>query len=162
MEPWLREIDLGIHPALAQPVFALMQVREDLERHTAGLTDEQVWASPAGITSVGFHLAHIAGSTERLATYLVGRELSEEQLAAMGRESDPGSTRDELLARVGRALDGATAAIRALPEQNLGALRFVGRKRIRTTAIGLAIHIGEHALRHTGQVVTACQVLRGW
>jgi hypothetical protein len=75
LEPWLREIDLGLHAALAQPVFALQQVREDLELHTAGLTDEQVWLPVNGLTPLGFHLRHIAGSTRRLTTYLLGEQL---------------------------------------------------------------------------------------
>ena len=65
LEPWLREIDLDLHSALAQPVFALQQVEEDLEQHTAGLTDDQVWLSVNGLTPLGFHLRHIARTKPR-------------------------------------------------------------------------------------------------
>jgi hypothetical protein len=160
LEPWLREIDLGIHPALAQPVFALQQVCEDLEHHTAGLTDEQVWLSADGLTPLGFHLRHIAGSTERLTTYLLGGELSDAQLAVMKDEKTPGPTREQLLKDIATAAKSAETAIRAVDPANLGEARFIGRKRIRTTVIGLAIHIGEHAERHTGQAITTCHVLR--
>src|SRR5665811_1913095 len=95
-EPWLREIDLGIHPALAQPIFALEQVLEDLEHHTAGLSDLQVWISPNGLTPLGFHLRHIAGSTERLTTYLRGDQLTDAQLGQMADEKTPGPTRELL------------------------------------------------------------------
>jgi hypothetical protein len=159
-EPWLREIDLGIHAALAQPVFALEQVMEDLEHHTAGLTDAQVWMSPHGLTPLGFHLRHIAGSTERLTTYLRGDQLTEAQLAQLKEEKTPGPTREQLLSNIDAAVRDAQAAIRAVDPGNLGEPRFIGRKRIRTTVIGLAIHIGEHAQRHTGQAITSCHVIR--
>jgi hypothetical protein len=160
VEPWLREIDLGLHPALAQPIFALDHVLEDLEHHTAGLTDTQVWASPHGLTPLGFHLRHIAGSTDRLTTYVRGGQLNEAQIAQMKQEKTPGPTLETLLSDITRAVQDAQAAIRALHPDQLGEPRFIGRKRIRTTAVGLAIHIGEHAQRHVGQLITTCQILR--
>jgi uncharacterized damage-inducible protein DinB len=159
-EPWLREIDLGIHPALAQPVFALDQVLEDLEQHTAGLTDAQVWDSPLGLPPLGFHLRHIAGSTERLFTYLRGDQLTDSQLAQLKEEKTPGPTRVELLSEINAAIRDAQAAIRALDPEKLGEPRFIGRKRIRTNVVALAIHIGEHAQRHTGQAITTCHIIR--
>ena len=159
-EPWLREVDLGVHPALAQPIFAMQQVEEDLLRHTEGLTDEQIWSSPLGLTPLGFHLRHIAGSTERLTTYLRGGELTEEQIAQMKQEKTPAGGRQELLDLIAAAFQTAESAIRALDPQTLGDARYIGRKRIRTTAVALAIHIGEHAQRHTGQAITTCHVLR--
>ena len=159
-EPWLREIDLGLHPALAQPVFALQQVREDLEQHTGGLSDQQVWQSASGLTPLGFHLRHIAGSTRRLTTYILGEQLTEAQIAEMKEEKTPGPSLSDLLGQIGAAFADAESAIRALDPDKLGEPRYIGRKRIRTTAIGLAIHIGEHAERHTGQAITTCHVLR--
>ena len=160
VEPWLREIDLGLHAALAQPIFALQQVREDLEQHTAGLSDEQVWQPVNGLTPLGFHLRHIAGSTQRLTTYLRGQEISEAQLAEMKAEKTPGPGRDDLLGQIGAAVAEAEAAIRELDPDKMEEARYIGRKRIRTTAIGLAIHIGEHAQRHTGQAITTCHLLK--
>jgi hypothetical protein len=161
IEPWLREIDLGLHPALAQPVFALQQVQEDLDHHTAGLTVAQVWLAVQGVTPLGFHLRHIAGSTDRLTTYLRGDILTDAQLAELKAEKTPGMSRQELLRQVADSIAKAEAAIRALDPAKLAELRFIGRNRIRTTASGLAIHIGEHAQRHTGQAITVCQLLRG-
>jgi hypothetical protein len=160
LEPWLREIDLGLHPALAQPVFALQQVREDLEQHTAGLSDQQVWLPVGGLTPLGFHLRHIAGSTRRLTTYLRGEQVSEAQLAEMREEKTPLGSREELLGQIATAIGEAETAIRAVDAEKLGEPRFIGRKRIRTTAVALAIHIGEHAQRHTGQAITTCHVLK--
>jgi hypothetical protein len=66
-----------------------------------------------------------------------------------------------LLVQIAAAFSEAEAAIRDLNPDQLGEPRYIGRKRIRTTAVGLAIHIGEHAERHTGQAITTCHVLRG-
>jgi hypothetical protein len=159
-EPWLREIDLGIHPALAQPIFALDQAVEDLGHHTAGLSDEQVWASAAGLTPLGFHLRHIAGRTDRLTTYLRGDQLTDAQLVQLKEEKSPGASRMELLNDIAAAVRDAQAAIRAQDPEKLGEPRFIGRKRIRTNVVALAIHIGEHAQRHTGQAITTCHVIR--
>jgi hypothetical protein len=160
LEPWLREIDLGVHPALAQPIFALQQVREDLEHHTAGLTDAQVWEPVNGLTPLGFHLRHIAGSTGRLTTYLRGDQLSDAELAELREEKTPGPTLEQLLSQITESFEKAEAAMRSLDPANLGEPRYIGRKRIRTTAVALAIHIGEHAQRHTGQAITTCHVIR--
>ena len=134
-EPWLREIDLGVHPALAQPIFALQQVREDLEQHTAGLTDAQVWLPVIGLTPLGFHLRHIAGSTERLTTYLLGEQLSDVQLAAMREEKTPGPSLGQLLNHAAAAMENAGNAIRAIDPEKLGEPRFIGRKRQSTRCI---------------------------
>jgi hypothetical protein len=151
---------LGIDPSLAQPFFALEQVLEDLAHHTAGLTDAQVWMSPRGLTPLGFHLRHIAGSTDRLTTYLLGGQLSEAQLLQLKEEKTPGPTLEQLLAEINTTLRHAQNVIQTVDPRILGAARFIGRKKIRTTVIGLAIHIGEHAQRHLGQAITTCQVIR--
>src|SRR5437870_2987882 len=79
--------------------FSFQQAREDLALHTEGLSDAQLWATPYGFGSAGFHILHIAGSTERLMQYLQGRELSAAQLEALAAESTAsGIPRDQLLA----------------------------------------------------------------
>jgi hypothetical protein len=73
-EPWLRGHIPGVDPLLAPILSGFQQAREDLAMHTAGLTNEQVWATPHSLGSVGFHIRHIAGSTDRLMTYLEHHE----------------------------------------------------------------------------------------
>lgn len=85
-EPWLRGPIEGVHPLIAPVLYAFQQAREDLAHHTAGLSHAQLWAAPHGGGSVGFHLRHIAGSTERLMTYLQGKQLTPEQLSAVEAE----------------------------------------------------------------------------
>ena len=157
-EPWLRGPLPDIDPILAPVLFALEQAREDLNHHTRNLTAETIWSRPNGIASVGFHLRHIAGSLDRLTTYLQGNELSEQQFTFLHAESEPGADRDELLRQVMFALDLTEGAIRSLDPVGLTEPRTVGRKRLPTTVIGLAIHIAEHTQRHVGQVITSARV----
>src|SRR5438270_1990711 len=96
-EPWLRGPVPGVHPMVAPILFAFQQAREDLAEYTEGLTNAGIWERPYGFGSVGFHIRHIAGSTDRLMTYLHGRELSREQMAELEAESQPdGPGREEL------------------------------------------------------------------
>ncbi len=87
-EPWLRGPLAGVHPLVMPVFFSFAQVREDLAKHAQGLTDEQVW-TVAGGASVGFHLKHIAGSVDRITTYLLGSQLTEQQLQTLRQESVP-------------------------------------------------------------------------
>lgn len=159
-EPWLRGPLPGVHPLLAPPLRTLQQVREELAACTDGLTSEQIWARPHGLTSLGFHLRHIAGSTDRLSAYLRGEPLSDALLAAMRREGEPGASREELLAEVNAALDRAEALFRSLDPASLTEPRGVGRKALPTTVMGLVFHIAEHAFRHLGQAVSAAKLVR--
>src|SRR5690349_10341111 len=88
-EPWLRGPLPGVHAALSPLLYSFQQAREDLAHHTEGLTDEQIWARPFGLGSVGFHLRHIAGSTDRLMSYLKGSQLNESQMAELRAEPEP-------------------------------------------------------------------------
>src|SRR6266852_8766355 len=86
-EPWLRGPLTGVHPLLSPILFAFQQAREDLASHTESLTDDEIWATPHGLGSAGFHIRHITGSTDRLMTYLQGQQLSDQQMTAV-REED--------------------------------------------------------------------------
>src|SRR5207245_1736944 len=88
-EPWMRGPVAGVHPLTTPILYCFQQAREDLAKYTDGLTPQQIWASPHGFGSVGFHLRHIAGSTDRLMTYLQGRPLSGPQMAALEAEKQP-------------------------------------------------------------------------
>ena len=97
-EPWLRGPIPDVHPLIAPILCAFQQAREDLAMHTSGLTTQQIWATPHTLGSVGFHISHIAGSTDRLITYLQGKQLSEAQMTTLHAEHHPGASLDELLA----------------------------------------------------------------
>lgn len=140
-EPWLREIDLSCDPAVAAIILALQQASEDLARFTDPLVSAQV-----------FHLRHIAGSLDRLATYLESRSLTEAQFEALRAEHDPGPTRAELLRDIDLSIARAETVMRAVTD--FAAPRYIGRERIRVPAIGLMIHMAEHTQRHVGQVIS--------
>jgi hypothetical protein len=154
-EPWLRAIQLDVDPAIAAILFALQQVREDL----SSIVVEDIWRALPGIPSLGFQLTHIAGSLDRLTTYLTGGTLTDSQLAFLSAESSPGASREELLAQVELALRRTENALQSIDPATYAEPRYVGRRRIPTTVIGLAIHIAEHTQRHCGQAITTSKVL---
>ena len=159
-EPWLRGPLAGVHPLVMPVLHALQQAREDIQRHTAGLRDEQIWLRPCDLTPLGFHLRHIAGSLDRLTAYMNGLPLHDEQLAFLRAELQPGASRNTLLDDIEAAIDAASDAVRALSIDRLSEPRTVGRKQLPSTVIGLAIHLAEHTQRHVGQAITTCLLLK--
>jgi uncharacterized damage-inducible protein DinB len=157
-EPWLRGPIPGVHLMITPILCSFQQAREDLAKFTAGLTPEQLWASPHGFGSAGFHIRHIAGSTERLMSYLQNRELTGEQIRGLRDEEQPLELdREELLALLEKALREAELVMQAIDPARLDEPRVVGRKKLPTTVIGLLTHIAEHTQRHVGQAVSACK-----
>ncbi len=160
-EPWLRGPLAGVHPLVMPVLFALQQAREDLAKYTEGLTTEQIWSTPHGFGSAGFHIRHIAGSTDRLMTYAQGRELTEEQFAELrAEERVAGKGREELLAELDAAFSRAEEVVRAIDPGTLTEARAVGRLKLPTTTIGLLVHVAEHTQRHVGQAISACKWAR--
>lgn len=159
-EPWLRGPLDGVDPLIAPILRSFEQAREDLGSQTQGLTTEQIWATPHGFGSLGFHIRHIAGSTTRLMTYVEGKQLSDDQLAAIDQEHAPGASREELLQELDRAFQRAEAVVRGLRPEILREDRAVGRKRLPATVIGLLTHIAEHTQRHVGQAISAAKLAR--
>jgi uncharacterized damage-inducible protein DinB len=160
IEPWMRGIVPGIDPVIGHLLRASEHIGEDTQNAVADLSVDQIWARPNGMTSVGFHLKHLAGSTERLCTYLAGMQLNETQLAALKKEAEGYESASALLAEVERSLDRYEAMVRALQPVEFATVREIGRKRYPTTAISLAIHIAEHGQRHVGQAISAAKLAR--
>jgi uncharacterized damage-inducible protein DinB len=162
-EPWLRGPIPGVPPLLQPAAHAFLMSREDVARAVDGLTAAQVWASPAGLATVGFHVAHLSGATDRLLTYARGGSLTPEQRAVLAAEARLSETRpsiDELLARWQQTVELALAQLRSTKEGNLLDAREVGRDRLPSNVLGLLFHAAEHASRHTGQVVATARVVR--
>lgn len=159
-EPWLRGTINDLHPVQAAVLYSYQQVREDLRKWTEGVSDEEVWARAGGLAPLGFQLRHIAGSVERLTTYLDGGQLSEEQLAALKLEMEPGASLKDLLSAVEQSLAASETVVRRMTPDKFSEARGVGRKALPTTVGGLLVHLSEHTQRHLGQAITTVKVLR--
>lgn len=159
-EPWMRGPIEGLDPLVAPVFFSFTQVREDLALHTAGLSTEAVWRQVGALPSLGFHLRHIAGSVDRLMTYLMEGEISPEQITYAKSEAEPGASLDELLAGIDAAFAKAEDQLRTIPGDSVHAPRYIGRKRLPSTVLGLLVHIAEHTQRHLGQSITTAKLVR--
>jgi uncharacterized damage-inducible protein DinB len=140
---------------------ALLQADEVVERTCATLSVDQIWDAPKGVASIGYHLLHLAGSTDRLFTYARNEPLTEAQKTALAEEKHRTQHPDArtLLNEVHRTIAAALEQLRATPEHTLHDPREVGRARLPSTVIGLLVHAAEHASRHTGQIVTTARIL---
>ncbi|MDQ6611892.1 MAG: DUF664 domain-containing protein [Gemmatimonadota bacterium] len=163
-EVWQRGAIPGYARELQPVVHALMQVAEEIERTASTLTHDQLWARPSDIASVGFHLLHIAGATDRLLTYARGEALNDAQKAASRAESvalESHVTAQLLISDTQRAIEHALQQVQATSVDTLFAPRYIGRARLETTVWGLLFHTAEHATRHAGQIATTVKVVRG-
>lgn len=163
-EPWLRGPIAGIPPLLQPPAHAFVMAAEDATAAASGLAFDDLWHRPGGAASVGFHLMHLAGSTDRLLTYARGERLSDDQRRAFAAEQAPGDPPpplDALLENWRAAVERALAQLSSTPESLLVEPRFVGRAQLPSTVMGLLFHAAEHAQRHTGQIVTTAKIVRG-
>ena len=160
-EPWLRGPIEGV-PAHLMPVFHSFQmVREDLARYTDGLTTDDVWRRSGSLPPLGFHLHHIPHSVDRLVTYLCGEQLNEQQIAVLRKETEPGNaTLPELLGEVDAKLSDAERRIRTITPEMLNEPRYIGKKRLPSTVLGLLVHVAEHTQRHLGQAITTAKLAR--
>ena len=163
VEPWLRG-EIPDVPPLLQPVaHALIHSLENITSSVQDLSKEQMWQSVGGCASVGFHLRHLAGSTDRLMTYARGEELSEVQRAQLGNESETSPNKPDintLLSNWNSVVEASIKQLAATSEARLTNARFVGRARMPSTVLGLLFHAAEHAARHTGQIVTTAKLVR--
>jgi DinB superfamily len=161
-EVWLRGAVPGIPGALLPAAHAFLQTMEDVERVVESLTVDQLWRMPGGAASVGFHVMHLSGSTDRLLTYSRGERLSVDQKAALAAEESPlRRSAAELITHLRVTIDAVLAHFRELPVATLYEPRTVGRAALPTTVIGLLFHAAEHSQRHAGQIVTTAKIIKG-
>jgi hypothetical protein len=159
-EVWLRG-PLPDYIDELQPVaHSLLQVREELEG-VVSLTAAQLWKSPGGAASIGFHLKHLAGSLDRLTTYALGKQLNVSQYEYLAAEEhQQAETAETLVRHAQAAIDRALDQVRRTPLCTLDESREVGRHRLPSTVLGLLFHAAEHAQRHSAQIITTAKVVR--
>lgn len=143
----------------AHLIYTFEQAREELATFTRGLSQDQLWCKVAG-GSVGFHLGHIAGSVDRLATYLRGEFLTDAQMAFLKSESVSGASLDALLQALDAVFLRVIALVKSIDPAMYLEVRGVGRKALPTTVAGLIIHISEHTQRHLGQAILTAKIVR--
>ncbi len=143
MEPWLA----GRHADL-DPIRRLLAC--SLE-HALG--DLRQWTPVEPGASVSFHLRHIAGSVDRLWTYVLGGQLTEDQLAFLRNEPNGAGDREELLAAAASVFERVQTQLRMLEDLDYREPRYVGRQRVEVPLGLLLGHIAEHTQRHTGQLI---------
>jgi len=163
LEVWLRGAVPGVPPMLQPAAHILLQVGEEVRGVVSGLTPGQLWAAPAGASSIGRHVLHLAGSLDRLFTYARGESLSDAQRAAIADEGTADSTRpeaDALLATLDQAIAAAVAQLAATSEADTLVPRALGRAQVPTNALGLIMHGVEHSARHAGQIATTARIVR--
>ena len=162
-EVWLRGPIPGIQPLLQPAAHTLVQVGEDVLPIVQHLPPTQLWARPGNAASIGFHLAHLPASLDRLLTYSRGESLTNAQMATLAAERTVDADRPELprlLATFRAGLDTAIEYLKNLPAESLLLPREVGRKRLPSTVLGLVFHAAEHSARHAGQIVTLTRVVQ--
>lgn len=162
-EPWLRGPLPGIHPLLQPAAHAFVMAAEDVAAAVVDLSPIEIWTAPYGVTPVGFHVAHLSGSTDRLLTYARGAALDDTQKAALGRERMMAVERppiERLVAQWQATVDRALVQLAATDPATLTDAREVGGDRLPSTVLGLLFHAAEHASRHTGQVVATAKLVR--
>ena len=164
-EPWLRGAVPGVPPLLQPVAHALLMSKEDVSQAVAGLTQDQVWLSPGGVTTIGFHVGHLSGATDRLFTYARGDKLSDDQRAWLAAErtffgAQPAI--EELVQRWHDTIEISFGQLRSMKEEALLDVREVGKDRLPSNVLGLLFHAAEHASRHTGQVVTTAKLIKAF
>lgn len=162
-EVWLRGPVENI-PSLLQPIaHALLQAREEVNELLEGFPNELLWEKPAGAASTGFHLQHLRGVLDRMFTYAQGRQLDEEQFAALKDEGDSKqakATAVELLEAFNAQVDKALKNLGNIDEGKLSEHRSVGRAQLPSTLMGCLFHAAEHTMRHLGQLIVTIRMVK--
>lgn len=159
-EPWLAGRFAELAPVPRLLCCSLELSLMDLEKWIKPLSNQQIWATTAAGSSVGFQLRHIAGSVDRLLTYARKQALSEPQLAAMRTENEPGGEGAELLAALREAYEQAASFAFQVRSPELDEPRYIGRKRMETPLGVLLAHMAEHTQRHTGQAIILAKLAK--
>jgi hypothetical protein len=163
-EVWLRGPVEDVAPLLQPVAHGLLQCRLEVRATVPSLTAAELWTSPGGAATAGYHIRHAIGSLDRLLTYARGEQLSREQLATLreeGRPDERDGIAEVLVAEFDAAVERALAQLRANDPATLLEPREVGRARLPSTVLGLLFHAAEHTQRHVGQLVTTAKIVRG-
>lgn len=162
-EVWLRGPLAGF-PALLQPIaHAIKQAQNEIHGLMQDFPDELLWQKPLGMASSGFHLQHITGVIDRMATYAKAETLSGQQFNYLKKEGVPNTdlTTKILLENLDRQIADFLGFISMINPDTLPDFRGVGRAQLPSTVGGLVFHAAEHTQRHLGQLLVTVKVVLG-
>ncbi len=111
-EPWLRGTLTDVAAVPRAVLHALELAKEDLQRWCGSLSDDELNARPDGVASVAFHIRHIARSIDRLLSYAEGKQLDDDQIAALKTELNADARSGDLFAELEAALERSAMRIR--------------------------------------------------
>lgn len=160
-EFWLSGPVAGITPVLQPVAHAILQARMEVVEVVQNFPGTLLWQRPGGVASVAFHLQHLAGVLDRLFTYARGEQLTTEQLNALQKEGKEDKTISlvDLTQHFDKQVDTALEQLKKTKEELVLETRYVGRKQIPSTVLGLLFHAAEHTQRHTGQLLVTARIL---
>lgn len=159
-EVWLRNLPVTTDPLRHLLQCTFQQIEEDVLATTSGLSDEEIWLRPYGLTPIGFHIRHIAESIDRLMTYAEGRALDTEQLQTLKAELTETLPMLSLIVILEQRLKHATARLNQFGPEDLNKIREIGRSKIPAPCGTILAHIAEHSQRHLGQITTTARLIR--
>ena len=162
-ETWLLGPLEGYSDILMPVAHSLTQARRELVALQAKTSQGDFLAEPGGIGSIGFHVAHISGSLNRLFSYAKGNELTQIQIDYLHSENDIAinTDKDKLIENALQRIDTCLDELRKTPVDQLTQTRDVGRNRLPSTVMGLFFHAAEHTTMHVGQIRTTLKMVRG-
>jgi hypothetical protein len=162
-EVWPRKPLDGITPLLQPVAHVLSHAKRELPRILADVAADDLWSEPAGVPSLGFQLAHLAGNIDRLFTHARGEPLTPLQRAQLAQEAAVPSLRPSLVDLLGSLdviLDNSLTQLQKLHPERLLETRDIGTGGAYATVFDLLSSAAEHTSRHLGQIATTAQVLR--
>ena len=162
-EAWLLGRVEGVSDAMMPVAHSLVQARRELLMLQEELITTEFLASPGGAASIGFHIAHINGSLDRLFSYARGEQLTLSQRSYLEREDAIAHNTgvNELVVAARDRIDHCLEHLTTIPDEQLYEPRPVGRDELPSTVIGLLFHAAEHTTMHVGQIRTTLKVIRG-
>jgi len=163
LEVWMRGPISGISPFLQPVAHALLQIDEDIQKQLTDEIEPYLWIRPFEMANIAFHVQHIAGVIQRMVIYSKGESLTEEELQEIKLEGiqNPEINNEVLKNRLHEVIEQTLTYLKSIDPNTLADERFLGRKKIPTTQIGLLFHAAEHGQRHFGQLLVTIKTVKG-
>lgn len=163
LEVWMRGPISGISPLLQPVAHALLQIDEDIQKQLTDEIEPYIWIRPFEMANIAFHVQHISGVIKRMIIYSKGETLTEEELQEIKLEGlqNPEFNNEVLKNRLHEIIENTITYLSSIDSNTLTDVRYLGRKKIPTTQIGLLFHAAEHGQRHYGQLLVTIKTVKG-